>query len=167
MRNLGGRPRIAEYDNLAKTCPICGGVFHLRDTPFQSLGRFLRRKTCSRECASASQQRRGNLLGRTFWDRLDKNPSSCWEWRGKLSHNGYGQLEHKGRSWRAHRLAYTLAKGKIPAGMMVLHSCDNRRCCNPKHLRIGTAKDNWQDAIERNRLHPKQIDKFFPKDRAA
>ncbi|WP_176218048.1 HNH endonuclease signature motif containing protein [Novosphingobium sp. B1] len=94
---------------------------------------------------------------------MDKRPSSCWEWRGKVSHNGYGQFEHKGRSWRAHRYAYTLAKGDIPPGMMVLHSCDNRRCCNPDHLRIGTAKDNWRDAFERNRLTPAQINKFSPR----
>jgi len=162
-----GRPRIVEYDSIAKPCPICGKVFRLRDTPFQSLRNFQKRKTCSRTCANASLRIRGSKSGSVFWDRLEKKPSGCWEWRGKVGHNGYGLLEQSGRNWRAHRFAYTLAKGEIPEGKMVLHSCDNRVCCNPDHLRIGTAKDNWRDAIERERLHPNQIERFFPKARVA
>lgn len=52
----------------------------------------------------------------------------------------------------AHRVAYEIARGPIPEGMLVRHSCDNPTCCNPDHLLIGTHKENTGDAIERNRL---------------
>jgi len=46
--------------------------------------------------------------------------------------------------------------------MMILHSCDNRKCCNPNHLRAGTGKDNYRDALERNRLKPNQLPVEIP-----
>ncbi len=36
--------------------------------------------------------------------------------------------------------------------LQVLHSCDNKKCVNPKHLRAGTAKENSQDAVERGQM---------------
>lgn len=44
--------------------------------------------------------------------------------------------------YRAHRVAYILTKGDIPDGLLILHSCGNRRCCNPAHLRQGTQSEN-------------------------
>lgn len=52
---------------------------------------------------------------------------------------------------QAHRAAYEFAKGHIPFGLYVLHSCDNRCCQNPAHLRVGTQFDNMRDMRERNR----------------
>lgn len=51
----------------------------------------------------------------------------------------------------AHRIAYLLSGNDIPVGMHVLHSCDNRWCCNPSHLRAGTNNDNVQDRVSRGR----------------
>lgn len=89
---------------------------------------------------------------REFPARLEPNQSGCLEWTGPLDPaNGYGQVGYDGKTWRVHRLAYTLACGPIPAGMFVLHSCDNRRCCNPAHLRLGTHAENMQDIVDRGR----------------
>lgn len=88
-----------------------------------------------------------------FWVRVVVSPDldKCWTWKGCTNRKGYGTVVYRGVKWVASRLAYTLAVGDIPQGMMVLHSCDNPPCCNPKHLRPGTALDNTRDMWARNR----------------
>ena len=78
----------------------------------------------------------------------------CWPWLGggtNDSAGGYGQFKLNGRMRLAHRVSYDLYKGDVPDNMMVLHTCDNRRCVNPHHLRLGTAKDNAQDMVLKGR----------------
>ena len=59
---------------------------------------------------------------------------------------GYGQAQIRGRTWRAHRYVLVRASGGVdPAGMQAAHSCGNRLCCNPKHLRWATAAENASD----------------------
>lgn len=88
----------------------------------------------------------------TFWQLVDKRgPDECWPFLGFLMPNGYGQYWYLGRKQLVHRLAYTFAVGNIPEGLFILHSCDNRRCCNPQHLRPGTAKENTADMLLRER----------------
>jgi hypothetical protein len=48
---------------------------------------------------------------------------------------------------------YTIVKGSIPKGKVVMHSCDVRLCINPEHLSVGTQKENIQDAIQKGRPH--------------
>lgn len=89
---------------------------------------------------------------------VEAAPDACWLWTGLKSHNGYGQLMCKIRDGyfrpvRAHRIAWEAVNGPIPEGMYVLHSCDTPACCNPKHLFLGTAKDNIHDAVRKGR-HP-------------
>jgi len=88
--------------------------------------------------------------------------SNCWSWTGSKDRNGYGVFgHHRNKQLRAHRAAYEFHVGAIPTGMFVCHSCDNPSCINPKHLFVGTAKDNTQDMIKKQRktilygeLHP-------------
>jgi|SRR6185312_13275164 len=74
----------------------------------------------------------------------------CWEWTGALNSDGYGAFWH-GRNVNSHVLAYEIFKGTIPRDMHVLHGCDNRRCCNPEHLRLGTHAENMKDKVVRGR----------------
>lgn len=74
---------------------------------------------------------------------------TCWEWTASLDEDGYGRFSSPERL--AHRFAYRFYKGEIEKDKMILHSCDNRKCCNPEHLRLGTAKDNINDCIIRGR----------------
>ena len=86
-----------------------------------------------------------------FWGNIKKR-DDCWIWQGTKIVGGYGHITINGNSHLTHRLAYELYyKKPIPKGKMVLHSCHNRDCINPEHLRIGTHADNTQDMMEANR----------------
>jgi len=76
----------------------------------------------------------------------------CWIWTKSFAQNGYGQLKVFGKMTAAHRFAFELYKGPIPAGGHILHSCDNKACVNPAHLRCGTHQENMREAAERGRM---------------
>lgn len=82
--------------------------------------------------------------------------NGCWEWKGALrgARSSYGILSVNNRSVVAHRYSYEAFVGEIPAGLFVLHKCDNKKCVNPDHLEIGSASKNTKDAYNRN-LMPK------------
>lgn len=85
--------------------------------------------------------------------RTVRRDNGCLEWTGppqdpKL---GYGRVSVDGQMWSTHRLAYTLAVGSIPDGLIVRHKCDNPPCCDPDHLELGTHQDNCDDMLARDR----------------
>lgn len=84
-------------------------------------------------------------LEERFWAKVDRRgPDDCWLWTGSVMGTGYGNIKVNARvgNTYAHRLAYELHKGHIPPEMTVDHSCFNRRCVNPEHLRLATLKQN-------------------------
>lgn len=89
---------------------------------------------------------------RRFWSKVKRAVAGCWFWQAGIQSAGYGCITLNGKQLCAHRVAYMLATGKdIPAGLWVLHSCDNPACCNPAHLRLGTHADNMRDMARRGR----------------
>lgn len=93
----------------------------------------------------------------SFWDRFDlkveKRDTGCWEWTSALSNNGYGVFWiGSGVSKYAHRLAYERANGAAEG--VVMHLCNNKRCVNPSHLRLGTTAQNIEMAA-RDGLMPR------------
>lgn len=77
----------------------------------------------------------------------------CWMWTGPRFTNGYGRIyvPGLGRKVSAHRVAWVVAHGSIPAAAVVLHECDTPLCVNPAHLRLGTHLDNVRDMVEKGR----------------
>lgn len=80
---------------------------------------------------------------------------ACWDWSGYKLPTGYGAMSvmiaGKRLTLYAHRLAYEAVHGPIPEGYDVRHTCHNPSCSNPKHLLIGTRRENMQDAKEAGR----------------
>ena len=94
-----------------------------------------------------------------FWSCVVEQPNGCREWTKRVSDTGYGIVWYDGKHVKAHRLAWTLTNGPIPAGMGVLHHCDNPPCTQTEpseaypdgHLFLGTQTDNNWDMAAKGR----------------
>lgn len=128
-----------------KECIRFGKEFYLdRSKHNQGRGKF-----CTRQCAGKYLE----PIETRIWNYVDRtqDPNVCWEFNGARRH-GYGTIvTTTGKEERAHRVMYRLTKGDIPKGMLIMHTCDNRPCCNPNHLQLGTYKDNNQDMANKGR----------------
>jgi hypothetical protein len=77
-----------------------------------------------------------SLEGR-FWSKVDiKSKDECWTWKAFIHPDGYGKFCLNGKMIGAHRMAYILTHGEIEDGLVVMHTCDIKPCCNPYHLMI-------------------------------
>jgi len=81
-----------------------------------------------------------------FLDKvLVKGADECWPWLAAKDVAGYGRFWYEERMVPASQVAYKLFVGEVPKGLCVLHNCNHKYCCNPKHLRIGTQAENMGD----------------------
>jgi hypothetical protein len=98
------------------------------------------------------------IFSRTFWLRIRPTPTGCWLWRGhSRKGDGYGRVMYRGRQVFAHRVAFRLAIGPIPADRQLDHLCRVRNCMNPEHLEGVTHAENIARGLtgihQRNKTH--------------
>lgn len=103
---------------------------------------------------------------RNFWKKVNKVPGGCWEWTGFRRGSGYGGFQFGPSPHSAHRISFLIHHGHMPVGC-VMHTCDNRLCVNPSHLRDGTQLDNMQDMKAKGRAKAGQSTKRLPEDTRA
>jgi hypothetical protein len=103
-----------------------------------------------------------------FWARVQKS-AGCWLFIGSPCNQAGHQQLNIGRRRRAyaHRFSYELHCGPIPAGMVVMHSCDVPACINPAHLSIGTQRENIRDSVRKGRWRPVHADTVAPDELRA
>lgn len=96
-----------------------------------------------------------------IWKKIRKGRlNQCWNWSGNINTGGYGQVMFERRLSLVHRLVYLWTfpgcidveapKNSSVKGF-VLHKCDNRICCNPRHLFVGSKDDNMKDMAAKGR----------------
>lgn len=111
-------------------------------------------------------------LTRFFSKILVNKDTECWEWTAGMS-SGYGHFWYKGRFVLCHRFTYSWTTEPVPLGVghgipTIDHViCDNSRCCNPAHLKLGPHRDNLlrgnsRQGINARKTHCKNGHPFGP-----
>lgn len=79
----------------------------------------------------------------------------CWEWTGALDSSGYGvvYVDKYIKLQKVHRVMYELVNGVLDTNLVICHYCNNRKCCNPEHLRQDTIKSNVNDRMKDRSHH--------------
>jgi hypothetical protein len=93
---------------------------------------------------------RNQAIEYRLWSRVRDDENGCWTWTGCTDPNGYGAIYWRGRTWKVHRVAWTLCRGEIPEGLTVDHLCRNRGCVNPNHFELVPLKVNQSRQISNN-----------------
>jgi predicted XRE-type DNA-binding protein len=87
-----------------------------------------------------------------FWSGVDiRSDDECWNWIRSIGSAGSGVFTIRRKNISAYKMAWELTYGDVPEGKILCHICDNRKCCNPNHLYVGTHKENAEDRKNRGR----------------
>ena len=127
-KDYSDRRKELWFKNKDRKCPNCKIKFLGKKRPY-----------CSSQCC--------------FLHQTIRNENGCLEWKGLLNIGGYGYFTDYSIEKRvlSHRYSYKIYKGEISNKLHVCHKCDNRKCCEPDHLFLGTDKENMQDCKDKGR----------------
>jgi len=84
-------------------------------------------------------------------EKVEKLPGGCWQFVGATNEHGYGivriTVEGKQRNTRAHIITWSEKNGPVPVGKELDHfrfplSCIGPGCCNPRHVKPATHREN-------------------------
>jgi HNH endonuclease len=151
---------------MPKSCEYCGCKLVRR--PKECPGAFPKRRFCSKLCAGAS--RRENLAAKIVRLTLIDPNTGCWICVAGKNAYGYGVMHANGRTIQAHILSWTLKYGPVPKGMELHHMCENKLCCNPKHLEPITRAAHLMRSrrslafINKHKTHCKHAHEFTPEN---
>lgn len=126
------------------------------ENPFDSRGMCRKHSDKARRSGQIPVVQRRNVgesprqrIERIGWEVAE---NECWIYNGPRRRWGYTCVYIAGRgTLAAHRVSYEVYVGPIPDGLILMHSCDNPPCINPKHLRPGTNHENTQDMLAKGR----------------
>jgi hypothetical protein len=128
---------------VSRECRMCKRLFSAIPSEIKSGGG----KFCSYPCYWKHKE--GDRSSH-FWKRVDRT-GDCWLWRGQLTNKGYGEFRLARLRMLAHRFAYELTYGTIPAGLVICHMCDTPPCVRPEHLQLATQSANMYDCLLKGR----------------
>lgn len=130
----------------------CEDLIHCKDLCSLHYGRLIKHGVIT-PWETKNKFRKYKTIEETFFAHIEKNDDGCWYWTGSINTKmPYGKLWFKNKCYAAHRISYEIHKGKIPEGMVVMHTvCDRPSCVNPSHLKIGTTTENMQECTDKGR----------------
>lgn len=109
-----------------------------------------------RRAKGAPQSARRLPVRERFAMKTRPSENGCIEWTGHISSTGYGMFTiEPGRKVMAHRAAWELAYNEPPppwpySGLVLHHTCSNRRCVNIGHLELISHEENMSKPKPRN-----------------
>ncbi len=128
-----------------RQCRVCRNAYHRE---WQAVRRAAG-KPAAYIKLTVGPTRHGSLADR-LQARTIMQPG-CWGWTGSRTPSGYARIGFGRQTYRAHRASWQVHRGPVPAGLCVLHRCDNPICTNPDHLFLGTDLDNIRDRDAKGR----------------
>jgi hypothetical protein len=82
-----------------------------------------------------------------FWLQVNiKSANDCWNWIGKIN-SDHKIFKYNKKLYTSSQLVWFLTYEEVPDSM-IFHSCNNKICCNPKHLFIETLDERFWSKVD-------------------